>query len=62
MKTKNLIQLGVILMASLALTFTSCKKDNIEENKADPSSMQQLSADENNVEKPDGAINKGELI
>jgi hypothetical protein len=50
MKTKNLIQLGVILMTSLALTFTSCKKDNIEENKADPSSMQQLSADENNVE------------
>jgi hypothetical protein len=50
MKTKNLIQLGVILMTSLALTVTSCKKDKIEENKADPSSMQQLSADENNVE------------
>ena len=50
MKTKNLFQLAVILISSIALTFTSCKKDNTDQGTADPSSMEQLSADENNVE------------
>lgn len=50
MKTKNLIQFAVIFVAAFTLTFTSCKKDNLEQETADPTSLQQLSADENNVE------------
>ena len=50
MKTKNLIRLAVILVSATALTLTSCKKDNLEKEKADPTSVQQLSADENEVE------------
>jgi len=50
MKTKNLIQLSVILVAAIALSFTSCKKDAIDKGTADPASLVQLSADENNVE------------
>jgi|APDOM4702015159_1054818.scaffolds.fasta_scaffold31920_1 hypothetical protein len=50
MKTKNLFQLAMILLATLALTFASCKKDDLDKGKADPASMEQLSADENNVE------------
>jgi len=50
MKTKNLIQLAAILVFAIALTFTSCKKDNLDQGTADPASLEQLSADENNVE------------
>ncbi len=50
MKTKNLIHLAVILVTSISLTFTSCQKDDLEQGKADPSSLVQLTADENNVE------------
>jgi hypothetical protein len=50
MKTKNLLHFVVLFVAAIALTFTSCKKDNLDQSKADPSSMEQLSADENNVE------------
>jgi hypothetical protein len=50
MKTKNLFQLAVIFASAIALTFSSCKKDNLDKVKVDPASMEQLSADENNVE------------
>ncbi len=50
MKTKNLIQLAVILVSLLTITFSSCKKDDLNQGKADPASLNQLSADENDVE------------
>jgi hypothetical protein len=49
MKTKSLL-FSLSLIAALALSFTSCKKDNLSGGKADPSSLTQLTADENNVE------------
>ncbi len=57
MKTKNLIQLSVILVSAIALSFTSCKKDAIDKGTADPASLVQLSSDENNVE---GVMNDAE--
>lgn len=50
MKTKNLIHLAVILVSAIALTFTSCKKDDLAQGVADPASLKQLAADENDVE------------
>ena len=50
MRTKNLISLAVLLVSVIALSFTSCKKDDLNKGNADPSSLVQLSADENNVE------------
>jgi hypothetical protein len=50
MKTKNFFQLGLILITVIALTFTSCKKEDIIQDPANPESLKQLSADENNVE------------
>ncbi|MEI6060094.1 MAG: hypothetical protein WCR72_05265 [Bacteroidota bacterium] len=50
MKTKNLFRLAFILVPAIALSFTSCKKDNLNKGTADPTSLVQLSADENNVE------------
>ena len=50
MKTKSLIHLAMILVAAAALALTSCKKENINDGTANPASMEQLSADENNVE------------
>jgi hypothetical protein len=50
MKTKNLIHVAMILVAVAALMLTSCKKENINDGTVNPSSMEQLSADENNVE------------
>jgi len=40
----------MILVAAAALALTSCKKENINDGTANPASMEQLSADENNVE------------
>lgn len=50
MKTKNLFQLSVILIAAATLTFTSCSKEDLDAQPADPSSLEQLSTDENNIE------------
>lgn len=50
MKTKNLIHLAVILVSAIALTFTSCKKDDLDQGFADPTSLKQLAADENDIE------------
>ncbi len=51
MKTKNLHQLAIIFVSALALTFTSCaKEDLMGDGTSDPSSLEQLSADENNVD------------
>jgi hypothetical protein len=50
MKTRNLISLAVILVSALALTFTSCQKDNLDMGAADPTSLKQLAADENEIE------------
>lgn len=53
MKTKNLFHLAAILVSVIALTFASCSKENLDSGKADPTSLQQLTVDENNV---DGVI------
>jgi len=50
MKTKNLFQLAVILVSAITLTFTSCKKDNLDLGNADPATLEQLASDENDVE------------
>lgn len=50
MKTKNLILLALVMIAALAFTFTSCKKDDLNNGTANPESLKQLSADENNIE------------
>jgi len=50
MRTKNLISLAVMLVSAIALLTASCKKDDLNKGNADPSSLVQLSADENNVE------------
>lgn len=50
MKTKNFFQLSIALAALLAITFTSCKKEDLSPEPADNTSVVQLTADENNVE------------
>lgn len=50
MKTKNFFQLAVILFSAMTLSFTSCKKDTIDSGTADPTTLKNLSADENSVE------------
>ena len=50
MKTKSLSNLAIILVSVIALTFTSCAKDDLSMGTADPATLEQLSADENNVE------------
>jgi len=51
MKTKNLFHLAIILVSAIALTFTSCKKDNlVDPGTENPESLKQLSADENDIE------------
>jgi hypothetical protein len=57
MKTKNLFQLAIILVSAITLTLTSCKKDNLDQGAADPTTLKQLSADENDVE---GIMNDAE--
>ncbi len=57
MKTKNFFRLGVILVSVMTLTFTSCKKDNLDTGTADPATLKQLSTDENDV---DGIMNDAE--
>ncbi len=57
MKTKNFFRLAAILISALTLTFTSCKKDTLDQGAADPTSLKQLSADENDVE---GIMNDAE--
>lgn len=50
MKTQNLLRLSLMLVAAAALTFTSCKKDDLNQGTVDASSLEQLSTDENAVE------------
>ena len=50
MKTKKLIRLSIVLLSVVAFTFTSCKKDDLSNGKANPASLVQLTADENEVE------------
>ena len=50
MKTKKLQNLAIILVSAIALTFTSCAKDELSQGTADPASLEQFSTDENNVE------------
>lgn len=57
MKTKNFFQLAFILLSATVLTFTSCKKDDLDTGTADPATLKQLSADENEV---DGIMNNAE--
>lgn len=57
MKTKIHFRLAFILITSLALSFASCKKDNLDTGAADPATLKQLSTDENDV---DGIMNDAE--
>ena len=50
MKTKTLSNLAIILFSAIALTFTSCAKEDLYQGIADPESLKQLSVDENNVQ------------
>jgi hypothetical protein len=50
MKTKKFPNLAIILVSAIVLTFASCAKDDLNQGLADPSSLEQLSVDENNVE------------
>jgi len=50
MKTKKFSNLAIILVSAIALSFASCAKDDLGQGIADPSSLEQLSVDENNVE------------
>ncbi len=49
MKTSNLFKLGMMMIAALAISFTSCKKDKTEAE-PDSGSLQQLSKDQVTVE------------
>ncbi len=42
--------MAIILVSAIALTFTSCAKDDLTQGTSDPSTLEQLSADENNVD------------
>jgi hypothetical protein len=50
MKTRNIFHLGLLLISVISISFTSCKKDKIDEGDSDFASIEQLSTDENNVE------------
>lgn len=50
MKTKKFFYLAFILLAAIALTFSSCAKEDLEAGIASPVALEQLSVDENNVE------------
>lgn len=50
MKTKNLISLAAILVATIALTLTSCKKDDTGEDKVSSATIEQVTADENEMD------------
>ncbi|MDO9255848.1 MAG: hypothetical protein Q7U54_10080 [Bacteroidales bacterium] len=50
MKTKTLSNLAIIFFSAIALTFTSCAKEDLAAGIADPESLEQLSADENNMD------------
>jgi hypothetical protein len=50
MKTKKFSNMAVILVSAIVLTFTSCAKDDLSQGTADPASLEQLSADEINVD------------
>jgi len=50
MKTKKFSNLAIILVSAIVLTFASCTKDDLSQGTADTSSLEQLSADETNVE------------
>jgi hypothetical protein len=50
MKTKNPHYLAIILVSAIALIFTSCAKEDLSTGIVDPVSLEQLSADENDVE------------
>jgi hypothetical protein len=49
METKKLITIGAILLTSLGLVLTGCKKTNDSELPSDTTMLQQLTNDENNV-------------
>lgn len=50
MKTKTLSNLAIILFSAIALTFTSCAKEDLAAGMADPATLEQLATDENDVE------------
>ena len=50
MKTKTLQTLAIILVSAITLMFSSCAKEDLNPGTTDPSSLEQLSSDENNVE------------
>jgi hypothetical protein len=50
MKTRNLIRLTALLIAVAGLTFSGCQKDKNKNSSADPTSLQKLASDENQVQ------------
>lgn len=50
MKTRSILNLSFLILASSLFIFSSCKKENIQKGKSDSASMEQLSNDENNME------------
>jgi hypothetical protein len=50
MKTKNLIRFTLLLIAVAGLSLAGCQKDKNNNSSADPSSLQKLAQDENQVE------------
>ena len=50
MKTKRFLQLAVILVSAIALTLTSCAKEDFSPAETNTESLKQLSADENDIE------------
>jgi hypothetical protein len=50
MKTKTLSNLAIILFSAISLTLTSCAKEDLSMGIADPETLEQLSADENDVD------------
>jgi hypothetical protein len=50
MKTKKFSNLAIILVSAIMLTFASCAKDDLSQGTADPATLEQLSADESNMD------------
>ncbi|MDP4281701.1 MAG: hypothetical protein Q8867_06070 [Bacteroidota bacterium] len=51
MKSKKIFQFGFLLFAASLLVITGCKKENTTTTNGDSSSVQELSQDENNMQK-----------
>ena len=63
MKTRNLIRLMALLIVVIGFSVTGCKKDKTDNSSVDPTSLQQLANDENQVQNAsDEAMNDVNLL